>query len=145
MVLYGVLDIREHSPTEDIFYKGQNPQGNQASGSTHRLHQQMVPDCYGQGEITRVPSAKNELIPLRGDFLEASIDVGQMPVTSQTLLRVPQQDSRPPRAGRGLMPALLRGTGEQQVIPANSTGLLLWRPTCPSPVSCLFPKRADMS
>lgn len=42
----------------------------------------MVPDCYGQEEIIHVPSAKNELIPLRGDFPEASLDVGQMPVTS---------------------------------------------------------------
>lgn len=42
----------------------------------------MVPDCYGQEEIIHVPSAKNELISLRDDFPEASLDVGQMPVTS---------------------------------------------------------------
>lgn len=104
----------------------------------------MIPDCFGQEEIIRVPSAKNELIPLRGDFPEASIDVGQMPVTSQTLLRVPQQDSRPPRAGRGLMPALLRGTGEQQVIPANVLGSFV-ETHLPCPVSCLSAKRSDMS
>ena len=73
------------------------------------------------------------------------MDIGQMPVTSQTLLRVPQQDSRSPSAGRGLMLALLRGTEEQHDIPASSTGPLFWTPTCLSPVSCLLHKRAVMS
>lgn len=54
--------------------------------------------------------------------------VGQMPVTSWTLLRVPQQDSRSPRAGRGLMLALLLGTEEQQDIPVSSTGSLSGHP-----------------
>lgn len=61
-------------------------------------------------------------------------------MTSQTLLRVPQQDSRPLRAGRGLMPALLRGTGQQQVIPPNVLGSFVETLSC-----VLFPKRSDMS
>lgn len=28
----------------------------------------MIPDCYGQEEIIRVPSAKNELIPQEVTF-----------------------------------------------------------------------------
>lgn len=36
MFLHSVLGIREHSLTEDIFYKGQNPQGNPASDGTHK-------------------------------------------------------------------------------------------------------------
>ena len=79
-------------------YKGQNPQGHPASGGTQRLHQQVVLDPLGQGEITRVPSATHWLILLSGDFWGASMDARQMPVTSQTLLRAPQQDSRLPRA-----------------------------------------------
>lgn len=59
MLLHSVLDISEHIPTEDMFYKGQKPQGDPASGGTHRLHQQMVPDPKGQGATTCVSSVKH--------------------------------------------------------------------------------------
>lgn len=42
------------------------------------------------------------------------MNIGQMLMTSQTLLRVPQQDSRPQGAGWGLLPILPGATEEQQ-------------------------------
>lgn len=92
----------------------------------------MVPDPLGQGEITCVPSAKHWLIPLSGDFWGASVDVRQMPVTSQTLLRVPRLLRLAPRP-----PSVEAQKSSKRYLPK----VLSFPETClrlrpPSPVSC---------